>query len=470
MKKSSILCLIVILILSGCIQLPVRKEKSFAFTHVTVIDATGGAAKPDYTVLISGNKIVAVGKDITLPTATVVIDAHNKYLIPGLWDMHAHPFLAQTRFPPQLVLNLYIANGVTGLRDMFGPLEAVQQWRKDIAAGKALCPAIWAAGPLLDGPRPAWPGAIGVADAAQARSAVISLKTSGVDFIKVYDLLPREAYFAIAEEAKKEQLPFAGHVPTSITMWEASDAGQKSIEHFTGLLEACSEKETTLQQQAMATNSIEDNAIAVKELLRLAKAGLESYKVEKCQQLFAKFVKNGTWYDPTMVAYSIDSGNYDLQDVRLKYIPSAIEQEWQPENSAIFKAFTAQDFADAKIVFQKYMELVGLMHRAGVEFLAGTDAPMVSFCFPGFSLHDELRLFVQAGFTPLEALQTATRNPAQYLGVIDSLGTIEKGKIANLVLLTANPLEDIGNTRKIEAVVLEGRLIDSSARESLLKR
>ncbi len=225
-----------------------------AITHVAVVDATGSPVSPDMTVVITGARITEMGKSekVRFPKDARVIDGTGKFLIPGLWDRHANPFLVPQALPPQLLFNLYVANGVTGLRDPGGPLEVQLQWRKKVAAGEALGPRMIVSGSVLDGPYPWQPSvAIAISSEKDARSAVAALKQRGADFIKVYDFLPRAAYFAIVDEAKKQRIPMAGHIPISVTAAEASDASQRSVEHVIRLFESCSSIEAELQQEAL---------------------------------------------------------------------------------------------------------------------------------------------------------------------------------------------------------------------------
>jgi imidazolonepropionase-like amidohydrolase len=467
MKKMSFLLLVLLpaLLLAQSQQLP--QPKPLVFTHVTVIDATGASAKPNMTVVVTGDRITALGQTgrVAVPKEAEVVDATGKFLIPGLWDMHVHTITKD-------FLTLYIANGVTGVRDMFSTLEQINQWRKDITDGKFVGPRIVAAGPIVDGPKPVWPGSVAVSTDAQGRETVTSLKKQGVDFIKVYSLLPREAYLAIADEAKKQGIPFAGHVPISVSAAEASDAGQKSIEHLTGVLLGCSTKEAELAEEARQI--IAKSETPMNEFMRISRAQSErllaSYSEEKAKALFARFAKNGTWQDATLTVLrsiaSLDDSTF-TNDPRLKYIPPMFRSFWNPKTDFRFREATAEDYARLRRNFERSLQLVGAMHRAGVPILAGTDTPN-PYVFPGFSLHDELGLLVKAGLTPMEALQATTRNAAKYLGLLDSVGTIEKGKRADLVLLDANPLQDISNTQKIAAVVVRGTLVPKSELQKML--
>lgn len=441
-----------------------QARTALAFTHVTVIDATGSPAQPDMTVVIVGDRIAAVGRssDQTIPPGARVVDATGKVLIPGLVDMHVH-----TAWDPYFVRPLMLANGITSVRDMYAyDFTAIQQRRKEVDEGNLTGPRILAAGPIVDGPEGPWAEATIVRNAAEARSAVDSIRSKGYDFVKVYSSLNREAYFAIADEAKKEGIPFAGHVPGVIRDSEASDAGQKSIEHLLGISLACSSREEELR------NSPADPA-SLAGYFAEQKAELDSYSDEKAAALFARFRKNGTWQVPTLVVmrnaalFGDSAYAQELKESpRLRYVPYALKMMWRL-GLRFPPKMTPEQLATSKRYFQWQLRVVGEMQKAGVGILAGTDTPN-PFVYPGFGLQDELVLLVQAGLTPMQALQAATRNPAQFMGTLDSTGTIEKGKIADLDLLDANPLEDIRNTQTLSAVVLGGRLIPKSGLTALL--
>jgi imidazolonepropionase-like amidohydrolase len=444
-------------------------QNSLVFTHVTVIDATGAAAQPDMTVLITGDRIAALGETgkVSLPQDAQQVDATGQFLIPGLWDMHAH--WSDRIAPAAPYLELFTANGVTGIRQMWG-FPSHFRWREEIAAGTLRGPRMALAGPIIDGPKPAWRGSTAAGTEAEGRRAVRKTREDGYDFVKVYSGLPREVYFAIADEAKKQGLPFVGHVPYSVTVGEASDAGQKSVEHLSGILLACSSRQAELTKD-LAIAQREDAARPDRTLLRRVNEQLlDTYDATKAAALFARLKANGTWQVPTLTVLRV-LGNLDdrdfTNDTRLRYMPPAVRDCWNPKYDFLLKAMTQEDFALQRRMFKRYLELVGAMHRAGVEMLAGSDSPN-PYCFPGFSLHDELELLVSAGLSPMEALQTATRNPARYLDQSKDIGTVEQGKIADLVLLEADPLQDIRNTQKIAAAVVGGRLLPRGALQAML--
>ena len=470
MKKAFVLPLLLLLAALLFVQARHSTQPTpLVFTHVTVIDATGAPAKPEMTVVITGGRITELGptETVRVPKDAQVVDATGKFLIPGLWDMHVHWFGYDKAY-----LRLFILNGVTGVRIMWGaPIHF--EWRREIEKGTLLAPRMVISSTILDGPKPIWPGSIAVANEAEARQAVIKVKQDGADFVKVYSLLPRAAYFAIADEAKKQGLTFAGHVPYLVSAAEASDAGQKSIEHLTGILAACSSREAELRKgfQDAFSNLPQGQRLPSPARTRpLTRMTLETFSPEKAAALFARLKRNQTWQCPTFTVLRsgafINDPNF-RNDPRLKYMPKILRTRWDPATDFRFKARTPEDFDLSRLVYKKQMELVGMMNRAGVEFLAGTDVSN-PYCFPGFSLHDELVLLVEAGLTPMAALQAATLNPARFLGREQELGTVEQGKIADLVLLEGNPLEDIRNTQRINAVVIRGRLIPKAELEQML--
>jgi imidazolonepropionase-like amidohydrolase len=418
-----------------------------ALVHANVVDVRDGSIARDVTVTIEGNRIASIAPGVRPPKGATVVDATGKYVIPGLWDMHVHWY-------EESYLPLFVANGVTGVRQMWG-FGMLQQWRDRIEAGTLVGPRQWIASAILDGPHPIWPGSVAVADADAGRAAVRDAKAAGFDFIKVYSLLPRDAFFAIAEQAKAEHMRFAGHVPFSVSSAEAADAGMQSIEHLTGVLLATSSHEEAIRK-AYAT------ADGVAAMMKVGRATadelLATYDETKAAALFARFVKDGTWQSPTLVVNrsiaSLDDPAF-ADDARLRYVPQSYREMWNPKNDFRLKDLKPEDYAMRRKTFAKQEQIVGAMNKAGVRFVAGTDVGN-PFCFPGFSLHDELALLVEAGLSPLQSLQAATRNAAELVGR-DDLGVVEKGKLADLVVLDANPLVDIHNTTKIAAVVFDGR-------------
>jgi imidazolonepropionase-like amidohydrolase len=457
-----------LLVLLSALLTPLAWTQSLVIRSVTVIDATGNPPQRDMTVVIDRDRIAAISpsKKAKIPKGAEVVDGAGKFLIPGLWDMHVHD---ATYPPPRSTWSnlLYLANGVVGVRDMRGPFDA-NAWRAQHAASDERAPAIYLGSPLFDGPKPLFPGSIAIANEAQGRDAVAQQKERGADFIKVYSFLPREAYFAIADEARKRGIPFVGHVPNGVRAAEASDAGQKSIEHLLQVAAGCSLQEETL----IAQMSTLTPASTGPNLFLLGLSALESYDDAKAQALFARFLRNKTWQCPTLTATRSMSRLNDARsadDERLKYILKRGRSSWaDAANRGLFKDMTAQGWEAIRRTLEEDKKLVGRLHRAGVSILAGTDSGELPYLFPGFSLHDELALLVESGMSPMSALQAATSNAAQFMGQLDRRGTIETGKIADLVILDMDPVADINNTRSIRAVVLNGQLITRVALDSML--
>jgi hypothetical protein len=365
--------------------------------RVTVIDVAAkdpkGALETGQTVVVTGNRVTALGRagKINIPAGARVIDAAGKFLIPGLWDMHVHLFNNISKVGTDnkdAYFPLFITNGVTGVRDMWSDpedLKLLRQWQREFEAGTLLGPRIAPGSSIVDGVPTFLPNALGVSTPDEARRAVRALKDAGAGFIKVYWNLSPEAYNAVADEAKKLGIPFAGHVPFSVSAADASDAGQKSIEHLTGIAETCSSKEAELRRAAAWTPALAEELV-------------KTYDEGKCRALFARFARNGTWHTPTIALHRMLTfrGEEEFRkDSRLKYVPADEAREWlkPPSGGGRFNAETR----GAR--FRKLLEAVGEMNRAGVPFLSGTDLGN-PFLFPGFSLHDELELFVQAGLTP----------------------------------------------------------------------
>ena len=436
-----------------------QAQSPLVLNHVNVIDATGKPVQPDMTVIIQSGRIVRVAASgrADIPRGSQVVDGGGRYLIPGLWDMHVHMVFGDwLPADERVILPLFVANGITGVRDMGGDLALLREWRARIATGKLLGPRMVIAGPMLDGPFPRFPSSAPVKDAADARRIVGRLKRDGADFIKIQSLIPRDAYFAAAGEAKKLGIPFVGHVPDAVRATEASNAGQRSIEHLTGIFEGCSPIEDALMKGPKGPGKF-----------------VATYDQQRANSLIGLLAKNQTWQVPTLVwehgQWLIDESNFD-RDPLTEYAPPAWrDRTWPMFTRDIFKEMDTDPAAIRERFVQMELEMVGQMHRAGVPFLAGTDTAAGVHVFPGFSLHDELAYFVKAGFTPMEALQTATRNPAQFFGRED-MGTVEASKNADLVLLEANPLDDIRNTQKINAVVLAGRWFSRKDLDDMLRR
>ncbi|MEP6550018.1 MAG: amidohydrolase family protein [Gemmatimonadales bacterium] len=440
-------------------------QRPIAITHVSLIDIVSGAVRDDNTVLVSGKRITYAGPaaSANVPAGARIIDGRRKYVIPGLWDMHVHSF---AYLFSDFAGPLMIANGITGARDMGYHIDTTLRWKSDIAAGREVGPRL-VAGVRVDGPVNKAGFVAHVITEEDGVRAVDTLArrkddTPRADFIKVYSWVPRAAYYGIAREAKKLGVPFEGHVPYSVSVVEASNSGQRSIEHEDDLMRACSSRDSAMRARFADTTTLSDRLGEIRAQSRILRT---TYDPARCRSVIATLARNHTWVTPTLVVYQPTARAFDSASTHpewAKYVPPLVQGRWvqtakslSPSDSTVVNAYFS---------FARTRDL----KNAGVRLLAGTDATQ-AFIYPGFSLHEELKLLVRSGLTPLEALRTATYNPAEFLGALDSLGTISAGKLADLVLLDANPLADITNTRRISAVVANGRLFDRAALDLLLR-
>jgi imidazolonepropionase-like amidohydrolase len=430
-NRKPVTCLLVAAVLLIGTVATARQTRTLAITRVNIVDVIEGRIVPNNTVTIRGETITSVTQNGASPADARAVDGQGKFLIPGLWDMHAH-----IQGNADVWLPLYIANGVTGIHDMGADLDPILKIREATASGRILGPRIVAAGPILDDAPGDWPLRLRVRNPDEGRAAVHLLKRRGVDLIKVHNFTPRDVFFAIADEARRQQLPVAGHVPTKLTIQEGIDAGMVTIEHMS-----------------------EDGRVWK------ACSGGAQYRADACRPFFEMLARRRVWQTPTLVALS-----------ELAVIGTPASSISREHLAYANKAFLAMH-AGNQSVFAKRPEVVGIlknladvatvvtrdMAAAGVGILAGCDAMIAVFC-----VHDELAAMVRGGMTPIAALQTATLNPARYLGREMTLGTIAPGRSADLVLLDANPLEDIANVRRIRAVVTAGRVLDRRALDQML--
>ncbi len=396
---------------------------SVAVQHVTVIDVQTGNRAVDQSVVITGNRITAVGRatSIKIPAGARVVDGTGKFLIPGFWEAHFHAIhVRQDRALP-----VAVARGITDARDMGAPIPYLIKVRKSIDDG-LLTPRLFVAGPELDGTSSPNltqffpPGEEDIVTTPeQGRKIVDELADLKVDFIKVHNELRKDVYYAIAEESKRKGLMFVGHIQPEVGIVEASDAGQRTIEHLIGLQTVCAANPDDLKRPA-------PNAPPRTEPIQIDEA--------KCQDAIRHLVRNGTYFSPTPIG-APGQGAKRLRDFNLR--------------------------------------IVYMVHKAGVRLLAGTDWPGPGYMrdnYGGFdkSPQDELAGFVEAGLTPLEALRTATLNPVILFNRTKDLGSVEKGKLADLVVLDGDPLADITNTKRVDSVIVNGRLVDAAERKKIL--
>jgi len=457
-----------------------RKEKTdnlIAITNTSLIDMNNGQVSEDMTLVIKNGIITSIGESnkIELPSEVKIINGTGKYVIPGLWDMHAHT--SSEYVTRSILYPSFIANGVTGIRvlsaDCFEPcweldmnIEQSRGLQSEVKDGKVIGPKSILGSTYIQGAKPRETSTIKEPGNRQDGEKLVHLLLDrGIDFIKIYDEIPRDAYFGIADEANKQGLPFAGHVPLSIKASEASDAGQKSIEHCCegSLFEECSSEEKKLREQI--TKLIQSRE--PKNMYSLVLELVKTYDDAKCQDVYRKFLENNTFYTPTLVATEMDNilrKDDWRKDPRLIYLPRKERDFWDEDEIATKELLGVQD----PLIRDKRFEIVGDMNKAGVKLLAGSDCGVFGVHY-GFGLHDELELLVEAGLTELEALQTATLNAAEYADKSDSYGNIKTGLMADLILLEANPLDNIRNTKQIYSVLSNGKFYDRQSLDTILE-
>ncbi|MFI5584223.1 amidohydrolase family protein [Amycolatopsis sp. NPDC051758] len=432
----------------------------------TVVDGTDGPARPGSAVVLVGDRIAWVGPAAELPglPGARVVDGRGRHLVPGLWDMHAHGIDYEDLWPP-----LFLANGVTGIREMQGYAEN-RATRDKITRGELLGPRVVLASAVLDGPESLLgPPVQLVRNAQEGRAAVRTAVAQGADFVKVYFYLPPDAFAAIADECRRSGVPFGGHWPYRIRQLDAARAGQRSFEHLFGLSIATSSRRDEFLARLDATpfdlNAKRDFFNLARELDRQA---AQAYDPVTAGRHFAGLKAANSWLSPTLVVNRVISrpAGVHADDPRLKYVSPDIRAYWA-DRLPMFTPVTPEQVAQQQAYFEAQVELTGAAHRAGVGLLGGTDCEN-PYVYPGFSLHDELDLLVQAGLTPRRALQSVTRDAAVFLGRAGTAGTITPGKVADLVLLDADPLADIGAVRRINTVVTAGRVLERGTLDRML--
>jgi imidazolonepropionase-like amidohydrolase len=435
------------------------KAQTIAIVNATLIDVTNGKTQPGTTVVIKGNRIASV-THAARPNlhAPQIIDAKGEYVIPGLWDMHTHVYFDNTSSDgTDLILPLFLAFGVTGIRDMGSELDPILHAREEVAAHRLFGPRMVVCGPMLDGSRSTYKAVIPITTPQDGRRAVDMLKRRGANFIKVQSFVPREAYFAIADESKKVGIEVEGHVPDAVRASEAISAGQRTFEHLIGIFEASSPDEDKYLTGTKGPGVF-----------------LATYDPNREAAIVQALAKKQVWQCPTLFwergQWLVDAIDY-TRDPDIGYAGHTwVTKHWPALQKSIVNSLDTDPLSVREKFVNHELDIVRKLHAANVPFLAGTDTPAGVDVIPGISLHLELQRFVAAGFTPLEALQTATVNPAKFYNRLDDFGAIKTGRIADLLVLEANPLDDIANTLKIAGVVADGRYISPQALDQLRTR
>jgi len=445
-KSSFVILLLIIPFMSFCRA----GNHDCLITNVNVVDVKTGKILKNKTLAIDNNRISAIyDNEIVSSDSTIVIDGKGKYLIPGLWDMHAHYKWSHVDLDP-----LLIANGITGVREMWGNMPAFVDIPKKSQQEEFLSPDVYLSGDLIDGNPPAFPGSIIVKLPDEAVDAVKKQIDDKVDFVKVYSMLTEDCFMAIAKEAKKRNITFAGHIPNKVSIYKAIEAGMASSEHLYGFLYACSSE--TNNRNTPVNKSIEEL--------------INTFSEERFDSLCYVLAKSSMWLCPTLTvnrAMSYLNDTTFTNDNRMSYLPGYVIDIWHQKMNGYTKSEIDTFVKSTKARYLFELSLIGKMNEKGVKFIAGTDFPN-PYVFSGFSLHDELSLMVKGGMSALDAIKSATLNAAIFMNKEDDFGSVEVGKLASLILLNMNPLENIENTKSIETVIIRGKVINRKALDLML--
>ena len=427
-----------------------------AIVGVNVVPMTDGdSILPDRTVIVRDGRITAIGRAsaVDVPRGALRIDARGRYLMPGLVDAHVH----LEYFEDPAILALFLANGVTTVRNMDGR-PYLLDWKRRIASGALSGPTIFTAGPILDGDPPARGDNTVVRDTAEARAAVAAQAAGGYDFVKLYTNLGAEAYRSAILAARERGLPVAGHVPRRMSLVDVLGAGQHSLEHLTDFDEL-----------------IEADSSAVRGRFHWSKLYLamaaDSAKMEAAA---VRVAASGMWLVPTMVQADravapADSVRRWLAATDAGYIPAQGRASWVEEATRVSERLDSADWSLVARGRANRRAMLRALRAANARLAIGTDTPN-PFVIPGYSVHQELAIFVDAGFSPREALLAATRNSHELLGSAAHGGSIEVGKQADLLLLAGSPLADVANARRPLGVMVRGTWITASQLDAMLAR
>lgn len=478
MKRFTILLTFLILLLTACQSNEAQYENATVIQNITTIDAENGLIE-NQTVVIQDGKIVEVAsaEEISVSDGNnEIIDGSGKYLIPGLWDAHVHFSYIEELAPS--MFDLFLAYGITSVRDTGGRIEFVKEWKNRAVANPTEAPRVMIAGPLLDGEPNVYDGSspgrpplsVGLETVEDVTEMVNRLDSIGVDLLKSYEMLTPEQFEEIMHLAEEKGLKVTGHVPLSMNAVSASNAGLNSMEHMRNLEVSMASNWQELQEQRlqMLEEGQDDPGGILRSRIHSAmrETAIENYDEERANEVLQALAENDTWQIPTLAlnTRSVEKFYTDPEwQETFTLLPDSIEQEWYTSVEEGAQA----EVSDFRAEYSEWLfNMVGKINEAGITMMAGTDTP-IGLLTPGRSLHHEMKVMVDAGLTPMEALGAATLNPARYFKMEDELGTIDEGKWADLLILDANPLEDIENTLEINTVIKQGEVYNRQALDEM---
>jgi len=447
---------VVLFVLLGCShKRPAQPatEATIAFVNVTVVPMDSERLLPGQTVLVREGRITHMGsvESVPVPSGARRIEGRGKYLMPGLSDMHSHPASEED-------LRLMLANGVTFTRVMWGTPQELR-WRERIARGELHGPTLFVGGPVVDGNPPYWKGSAVAATFADAERIVAEHKKAGFDFIKVYTLLSLDAYKGVAAASRQQGIPFAGHVPGDVRLDDVAKMGQRSAEHLFGIYSWAQTEDSPYRGQ------LETSLSTI--------FGMGQYiDMTKVAQAATLLKEGGVWSCPTLAVYEGFSAPEVVAEMakrpEMRYVSPRVLKLWSPKEDLRLKTLSSEERAAVLQGEENRQGIVRALHEAGAPLLLGTDANN-PFIVPGFSVSRELDLWVKAGFSPYEALRAGTRGAAEFVGLLDERGMVEPNKRADLLLLEANPLENVAHIQRISGVLAKGRWFPASELQTMLE-
>jgi len=437
------------------------QEADLILTDVSIIDVLNNKIISNQLIAVAGNRIIATdnASNIENYRSEQIASLDGKFVMPGLWDNHAH-----FRGGEELIeanknlLPLLLAFGVTTVRDAGGDITpSIHEWQQLIKAGELDGPTIFTPGPKLDGSRPAWEGSLNVTNEEDILAALDSLESINADFVKMYDgNLTKESFYGIIEEAQKRDLKTTGHMPLSADLMKAVELGLDGTEHLY----------YPLKEGSPLADSLTNAGLGYGMITSL----MNSYDDELAKKAYSDLAKYSFYITPTL---HVGKTLAELlvvdhsEDSLLKYISPKITDTYQRRLNSAKRG--GESYTKARAVWvSSFSNMVKPMYDAGIYILAGSDSgPFNSFTYPGESIHKELKLFVNAGLTPQEALISSIIHGPQFFDLENDYGSIEKGKIADLLILNENPLENITNTTSISDVVAQGKWYTKSELDTL---
>lgn len=480
MKHISLPFLFLTFLLHNCLPTESVFEDAICIQNINTIDPVDGL-KENQTIIIKDGKIlkIALASELKLSPSNEIIDGTGKYLIPGLWDSHVHFSYIEELAPS--MFDLFIAYGITSVRDTGGRIEFVKQWKDKSLSNPTTAPRVMIAGPLLDGMPNVYDGSdlshpslsVGLATVEDVVNQVELLDNMGVDFLKAYEMLTPEQFLILTKLAKEKGFKVTGHVPLSMDVMTASNGGLNSMEHMRNLELSCSSNSEELfeQRKQLLVDGKNDSGGNLRSRIHQAQreTAIENYDPKKADEVLKVLARNQTLQIPTM---ALNTGFVDKPYMEphwqesFTYLPDTISNRW----NEIIKSVMNTEPTAFRIQYAQWMkDMVKNIHTAGIGIMAGTDTP-IGFLTPGFSLHEELRILVSSGISPLDVLKSATINPARYFNLENDLGSIKENMLADLLILNANPLDDINNTKNINAVIKQGKMYNRVQLDEILER